>query len=185
MVHHEGGRGGHAVAVGSEGGSAALGRGNGTRASEPTLRRVSPAAPGGRLRRKVGGRGEALHVRLSESEWAWVRTHAAEVGLSAQRYLIEAATGGGHERLVAQRALLGELMAARRDLAGACRNLNQLTRLAHVTGGRPARLGELASRLEGLAKLLESLAPVASRSLTVATAGPSRSDDGDGSGVRE
>lgn len=69
-------------------------------------------------------------MRLSESEWAWVRTHAAEVGLSAQRYLIEAATGGGHERVVAQRALLGELMAARRELAGACRNLNQLTRLA-------------------------------------------------------
>lgn len=145
---------------------------------------MSPAAPGGRLRRKTGGRSESLHVRLSESEWAWVRTHAAEVGLSAQRYLIEAATGGGHERLVAQRALLGELMAARRELAGACRNLNQLTRLAHATGGRPARLGEVADRLEGLARLLESLAPAASRSLSTRPLGPSPAES-EGAGESE
>lgn len=144
-----------------EAGGAALGETPTNGADGGAGRRVSPAAPGGRLRRKPGGRGEALHVRLSDREFAWVRTHAAEVGLSAQRYLIEAATGGGHERLVAQRALLSELMAARRELAGACRNLNQLTRLAHATGGRPARLGEVTARLEGLAKLLERLAPAA------------------------
>lgn len=122
-------------------------------------------------------------MRLAPSEWAWVRTRAAEVGLSAQRYLIEAATGGGHERLVAQRALLGELMAARRELAGACRNLNQLTRLAHATGGRPARLEEVAGRLERLAKLLEALAPAASRSLGEGTAGLPRGGGAAGAGV--
>ena len=165
--------------------SAALGQEAGGEAAQGERRRVSPAAPGGRLRRKTGGRSESLHVRLSPSEWAWVRTRAAEVGLSAQRYLIEAATGGGHERLVAQRALLGELMAARRDLAGACRNLNQLTRLAHSTGGRPARLGEVAARLEGLAKLLEALAPAASRSLGEVPAGPSGGDEPAGSQAAE
>lgn len=86
--------------------------------------------------------------------------------------MIEAATGGGHERLVAQRAPLGELMAARRELGGACRNLNQLTRLAHATGGRPACLEEVVGRLEGLARLLEALAPAASRSLAARPPGP-------------
>lgn len=166
-----------------EAASAALGQEPDEIGGQGRPRRVSPAAPGGRLRRKTGGRSESLHVRLSASEWAWVRTHAAEVGLSAQRYLIEAATGGGHERLVAQRALLGELMAARRDLAGACRNLNQLTRLAHATGGHPARLGEVTARLEGLARLLEALAPAASRSLAEDTAGLPRGGDAEDSGV--
>lgn len=37
--------------------------------------------------------------------------------------------------------------------------------LAHATGGRPACLEEVVGRLEGLARLLEALAPAASRSL--------------------
>lgn len=157
---------------GSEG--AALGQEAPDGADRERGRRISPAAPGGRLRRKAGGRKESLFVRLSEAEFRWIRTHAAEVGLSAQRYLIEAATGGGHERLVAQRALIGEVMAARRELAGACRNLNQLTRLAHATGGRPAHLEEVTARLEGLSKLLERLAPAAAESLSARRAESSR-----------
>ena len=71
-------------------------------------------------------------------------------------------------------------MAARRELAGACRNLNQLTRLAHATGGKPARLAELAVRLEGLARLLEGLAPAAARSLADRGSGRPRGGNGEG-----
>lgn len=128
-------------------------------------RRVSPAAPGGRMRRREGGRGASVHLRLSGEEELWVRRRAAQVGLSVQRYLIESAMGGGHDRLRAQRQLLEEFLAARRDLRGASRNLNQLTRLAHVTGGRPAGLAELAGRLNDLADRLERSGSAAFTSL--------------------
>lgn len=59
-------------------GTAALGQEAEPAGAEAPVRRVSSAAPGGRLRRRAGRRNESLHVRLSESEWGLVRIHAAE-----------------------------------------------------------------------------------------------------------
>jgi hypothetical protein len=52
-------------------------------------------------------------------------------GPRPQRFLVESALPGGRPSLLARRALYREFFAARRDLHGACTNLNQLAHLGN------------------------------------------------------
>ena len=102
-----------------------------------------------------------VFVRLSSDEEAWIVSKAAPEGLSVQRFLVESAMPEGRPSLLARRALYCEFFAARRDLHGACTNLNQLAHLGNQrrevpTGieGRVAELEAAMERLVGLAGLL-------------------------------
>ena len=90
---------------------------------------LGTAGPGGRMRRLPGGRRRVVFVRLSPDEEAWIVPKAAAEGLSVQRFLVESAMPEGRPSLLARRALYREFFAARRDLHGACTNLNQLAHL--------------------------------------------------------
>ncbi len=92
---------------------------------------TATACPGGRLRRRPGGRQRVVGVRLSPEEEAWIVPRAAAEGLSVQRFLVESALPEGRPSLLARRALCREFLAVARDLHGACANLNQLTHIAH------------------------------------------------------
>ena len=72
-----------------------------------------------------------MFVRLSPDEEAWIVPKAAAEGLSVQRFLVESAMPEGRPSLLARRALYREFFAARRDLHGACTNLNQLAHLGN------------------------------------------------------
>ena len=102
-----------------------------------------------------------MFVRLSPDEEAWIVPKAAAEGLSVQRFLVESAMPEGRPSLLARRALYREFFAARRDLHGACTNLNQLAHLGNQrrevpTGieGRVAEVEAAMERLVGLAALL-------------------------------
>ena len=92
---------------------------------------LGTAGPGGRMRRLPGGRRRVVFVRLSPDEEAWIVPKAAAEGLSVQRFLVESAMPEGRPSLLARRALYREFFAARRDLHGACTNLNQLAHLGN------------------------------------------------------
>ena len=122
---------------------------------------VPTAQPGGRMRRLPGGRHRVVFVRLSSEEEAWIVPKAAAEGLSVQRFLVESAMPGGRPSLLARRALYREFFAARRDLHGACTNLNQLAHLGNQQRQVPtgvedslAEVGAAMGRLVNLAGLL-------------------------------
>jgi Bacterial mobilisation protein (MobC) len=113
------------------------------------------------MRRLPGGRRRVVFVRLSPDEEAWIVPKAAAEGLSVQRFLVESALPGGRPSLLARRALYREFFAARRDLHGACTNLNQLAHLGNQQRQVPigvegcvAELEAAMARLVGLAGLL-------------------------------
>ena len=113
------------------------------------------------MRRLAGGRKRVVFVRLSPDEEAWIVPKAAAEGLSVQRFLVESALPGGRPSLLARRALYREFFAARRDLHGACTNLNQLAHLGNQrrevptgVGGSAAEVETAMLRLVELARLL-------------------------------
>ncbi len=120
-------------------------------------RGFATARPGGRLRRHAGGRRRRVKVLLSPEEEASVVPKAAAEGLSVQRFLVESALPEGRPSLLARRALHGEFLAARRDLFGACTNLNQLAHLGNqgrdVPTGVEASVAELEAAMERLVEL--------------------------------
>jgi hypothetical protein len=122
---------------------------------------LGTAAPGGRMRRLPGGRRRVVFVRLSPDEEAWIVPKAAAEGLSVQRFLVESAMPEGRPSLLTRRALYREFFAARRDLHGACTNLNQLAHLGNQRREVPmgvegcvVELEAAMERLVGLARLL-------------------------------
>ena len=122
---------------------------------------LGTAGPGGRMRRLPGGRRRVVFIRLSPDEEAWIVPKAAAEGLSVQRFLVESAMPEGRPSLLARRALYREFFAARRDLHGACTNLNQLAHLGNQRREVPlgvegcvAELEAAMERLVGLARLL-------------------------------
>ena len=122
---------------------------------------LGTAGPGGRMRRLPGGRRRVVFVRLSPDEEAWIVPKAAAEGLSVQRFLVESAMPEGRPSLLARRALYREFFAARRDLHGACTNLNQLAHLGNQRREVPtgaercvAEVEAAMARLVGLAGLL-------------------------------
>ncbi len=122
---------------------------------------LGTAGPGGRMRRLPGGRRRVVFVRLSPDEEAWIVPKAAAEGLSVQRLLVESAMPEGRPSLLARRALYREFFAARRDLHGACTNLNQLAHVGNQRREAPigvegcvAEVEAAMERLVGLAGLL-------------------------------
>lgn len=140
-------------------------------ASEMTEMPVDGAG-GVRRRRRVehGGRPIKVTVRFTAEEFAPVAARAAEVGLTPASYLAEigraarssraaddavAADAGGSGGLVAERvrplgvlerrALARDLCSARRLLAGAANNLNQLTRVGNAVGELPPQVNMAAA----------------------------------------
>ncbi|MGO9973434.1 MAG: plasmid mobilization protein [Solirubrobacteraceae bacterium] len=85
-----------------------------------------------------GQRRVQMQVRLSESEREQLRTIAAQQGVSVPRLLVEAALGAG-ESPAGRRAVMGQLFELRRLLATVANNVNQLARLANISGEVPAR----------------------------------------------
>jgi hypothetical protein len=118
---------------------------------------LGTAGPGGRMRRLPGGRRRVVFVRLSPEEEGWIVPRAAAEGLSVQRFLVESALPEGRPSLLARRALYREFFAARRDLHGACTNLNQLAHLGNqrreVPMGVEGCVGELEAAMERLVAL--------------------------------
>ena len=115
------------------------------------------------MRRLPGGRRRVVFVRLSPEEEAWIVPKAAAEGLSVQRFLVESALPEGRPSLLARRALYREYFAARRDLHGACTNLNQLAHLGNqrqeVPIGVKGCVGELEAAMERLVNLAVLLVP--------------------------
>ena len=96
----------------------------------------------------LGGRRRIVKVLLSPEEEAWVVPKAAAEGLSVQRFLVESAMPEGRPSLLARRALYREFFAARRDLHGACTNLNQLAHLGNQRREVPMGVGGSVAEVE-------------------------------------
>jgi hypothetical protein len=132
---------------------------------EPVLGKagaIPTARPGGRLRRRPGGRQRVVGVRLSPEEEAWIVPRAAAEGLSVQRFLVESALPEGRPSLLARRALCREFLAVARDFHGACVNLNQLTHLAHVRRDVPSGADEVMAEVRAGGKRIVELAALLS-----------------------
>ena len=119
---------------------------------------LGTAGPGGRMRRLPGGRRRVVFVRLSPDEEAWIVPKAAAEGLSVQRFLVESAIPEGRPSLLARRALYREFFAARRDLHGACTNLNQLAHLGNQRREVPLGVERCVAELEAAMERLVTLA---------------------------
>jgi Bacterial mobilisation protein (MobC) len=119
------------------------------------------------LRRRTGGRRRIVKVLLSPEEEAWVVPKSAAEGLSVQRFLVESALSEGRPSLLARRALYREFFAARRDLSGACTNLNQLAHLGNqrraVPTGVEASVADVKAAMERLVELAGLLVAHAKR----------------------
>ena len=119
---------------------------------------VSTARPGGRMRRRAGGRKRVVKVLLAPEEEAWVVPKAAAEGVSVQRLLVESAMPEGRPSLLARRALYREFLAVARDLHGACVNLNQLAHIAHVRRDVPSGADEVLAEVRGAGRRMAELA---------------------------
>ncbi len=134
-------------------------------------RALTTARPGGRMRRRTGGRKRVVKVLLAPEEEAWVVPKAAAEGVSVQRLLVESAMPEGRPSLLARRALYREFLAVARDLHGACVNLNQLTHLAHVRRDVPSGADEVLAEVRGAGRRMAELA-----ALLTAAGGGSRGE---------
>ena len=103
-----------------------------------------------------------MFVRLSPDEEAWIVPKAAAEGLSVQRFLVESALPEGRPSLLARRALCREFLAVARDFHGACVNLNQLTRLAHVRRDVPTGADEVMAEVRAGGRRIVELAALLS-----------------------
>lgn len=114
--------------------------------------------PGGRRRRKPGGRSKQINVKVSIDEHEQLAARAAEAGVSVPRFMVESALGGG-VKPSQRRAVIASCLAARRQVTGAASNLNQLARWANTIESYPPgteRTAEaLADALEHLGEVLE------------------------------
>ena len=137
--------------------------GEGPEVARQKVRAVSTGAfptarPGGRMRRLPGGRKRVVFVRLSPEEEAWIVPKATAEGLSVQRFLVESAMPEGRASLLARRALYREFFAARRDLHGACTNLNQLAHLGNQRREVPTGVEDCVDEVEAAMGRLVNLA---------------------------
>lgn len=98
----------------------------------------------GRQARVRGGRHVVRKVRVTAEQNAGLEQLAAAQGVSVPRLLVEAALAGDGWTPTQRRALVRELLAARRDLVGLATNVNQLARWANTVERFPR---EAADRL--------------------------------------
>ena len=85
-----------------------------------------------RMRRSPGGRHRLLGVRLTEEEERQIRQRAEEAGLSAQRFLVEAALLGSAGAAAQRRRAQRDAERARLILASISNNVNQLAKWANT-----------------------------------------------------
>jgi uncharacterized protein (DUF1778 family) len=111
-----------------------------------------------RMRRSPGGRHQRLVVRLTEEEERQIRDRADDKGLSAQRFVIEAALSGSAQSAAARRHAAVEVRAARVILKGVANNLNQLTKWANANDALPAHLERLVGDLDRAVLTVEQTA---------------------------
>ncbi|GAA1590952.1 hypothetical protein GCM10009678_86530 [Actinomadura kijaniata] len=104
-------------------------------------RRVTSAANGSRrLPRAPAGRPHVITVRVTGAELVAITERAQQLGISRQRLMVETATaapsraGGAPMPATQRRALVAEVLAARRQVAGIANNVNQIARAAHAAG---------------------------------------------------
>jgi uncharacterized protein (DUF1778 family) len=110
------------------------------------------------MRRSPGGRHQRLVVRLTEEEERQIRHRAGEKGLSAQRFVIEAALSGSAQSAAARRHAAVEVRAARVILKGVANNLNQLTKWANANHVLPTHLDRLVGDLDRAVLAVEQTA---------------------------
>ena len=84
-----------------------------------------------RMRRSPGGRHRFLGVRLTEEEERQIRHLAEKVGLSAQRFVVEAALSGSAATAAQRRVAQRDAERARLILASISNNVNQLAKWAN------------------------------------------------------
>jgi uncharacterized protein (DUF1778 family) len=85
-----------------------------------------------RMRRSPGGRHRFLGVRLTEVEERQIRHLAEKVGLSAQRFVVEAALSGSAATAAQRRRAERDAERARLVLASISNNVNQLAKWANT-----------------------------------------------------
>lgn len=73
-----------------------------------------------------------------------------------RRFLLESALVGNRQTVSERHALYRTLLAARRSIAGAANNLNQLARVANTTGRVPAELEDVAEAMVSASAALEA-----------------------------
>jgi uncharacterized protein (DUF1778 family) len=110
------------------------------------------------MRRAPGGRHQRLVVRLTEVEEHQIRERAEDKGLSAQRFVIEAALSGSAESAAARRHAAVEVRAARVILKGVANNLNQLTKWANANHVLPTHFHRLVGDLDRAVLAVEETA---------------------------
>jgi uncharacterized protein (DUF1778 family) len=89
------------------------------------------------MRRSPGGRQGRLNVRLTEEEECQIRLRADRCGLSAQRFLIEAAMSGTAAEAAERRRAQRNAERARLVLASISNNVNQLAKWANTNNALP------------------------------------------------
>ena len=97
-----------------------------------------------------------VKVLLSEREATVLDARAERAGVSVQRFLLESALIGNQQTVSERHALYRTLLAARRTVAGAANNLNQLARVANTTGRVPAELDDVSDAIVKASGALEA-----------------------------
>ncbi|MFD8533896.1 hypothetical protein ACFV0L_41455 [Streptosporangium canum] len=113
-----------------------------------------------RQRRQRGGRPYKHSVRMSEAEQAVVEARAGQAGVSVPRFLVEAGLAGDAATASQLRANAAELLAARRLVAAAGVNLDQLAKVASAAGAVPASLEATMATTLRLLERLDAAAAV-------------------------
>jgi uncharacterized protein (DUF1778 family) len=90
-----------------------------------------------RMRRSPGGRHRLLGVRLTEEEERQIRHRAQGAGLSAQRFVVEAALSGSTAAAAQRRQAQRDSERARLILASISNNVNQLAKWANTNHALP------------------------------------------------
>jgi uncharacterized protein (DUF1778 family) len=90
-----------------------------------------------RMRRSPGGRHRLLGVRLTEEEERRIRQQAEGAGLSAQRFVVEAALSGSATAAAQRRRAQRDAERARLILASISNNVNQLAKWANTNHALP------------------------------------------------
>jgi hypothetical protein len=146
--------------------SAVGGRCAGQNHEDVMLKMGGRRVPGGqgRLTRREGGRQRLVKVRLDDDEAGKLEGLAAAAGVSAPRFLLEAALRGDGQMVVHRHQFYEELLRVRRLFILAGNNLNQLAHHANATGDTPsaAVLLAVAGEMETLAgEVAAKAAPLA------------------------
>lgn len=116
----------------------------------------SGSAPARRRRRNAGGtRPHRTVIRHSDEEWARVQAIAERMGISVPAFYERAAFAGSVQAAVDIEEIALGVLGARRLLANAANNLNQIARGVNVGDGVDA--AQLSSTLRLFERSIDSL----------------------------